>query len=172
MRTKSGGRPPSAPSPPVQDNGARVGHVALVSHGRGIVAAPLLVLVHRQGLAGEQRFVDLQPVRRQQAEVRGHPVAALQPDHISGHHLFGVHLLHLAVAQHRGADLQQPEQGLAAALGLVFLETADGRVQQQHGQDEQGVRGIVRMDEQGDRGRDGQDEDERALELAQQDLPD
>ncbi len=96
-------------------------------------------LVHRHRLARQCRLVDAQVVRCQQAQVGGHDVARRQQHQVPGHQLGRVDVVRAAVAAHRGARRQQVPDGLQRPLGLAFLNEADYRVDNHHGQDHAGV---------------------------------
>ncbi len=73
-------------------------------------------LLHREGLAGEQRLVHEQVARLEQSAVRRHQAAGRKHHDVARHDLRCRHLLGDAVAQHAGANLHrlaQPLRGLA-----------------------------------------------------------
>ena len=157
-------------APAAPDNGrAGVGHVAPVSHrGAGIIGPPH-ILAHRQRFAGQQRLVNLQAGRGKQPDISRHPVAGFEPDNIAGHHLSRVNLLHLPIAEHRGANPQQLLQGSRTLLGPPLLIAANSGVDRQHHRDEGGIGDIAGEDRQSSRQQ--QDVDQRTEKLPEQNVP-
>jgi hypothetical protein len=114
------------------------------------------------------RFVDLQPLSRQQAHVRGDSVARLQPDDIARDDRLAIDLSNLSFPQHGGPGRQQPLQRVRALLGTPLLIAADGRVDRQDDADEKGVERM--SNEQRHHGGGTQQVNERTAELAEQEL--
>ena len=153
--------------PPRLHQGPGEGHVGPIAenvrgpqgHGR--------VLLRGHGFPGQHGLVDGEVVGLQQPQVRGDLAPGLQQDDIARHQRVGVDLQGLAAPRHPGAGRHQPLQGLGRALRPELLNGADDGVDQQHREDEPRVR--VLPQPEGDQGRDQQDIDQRALELAQKD---
>ena len=120
-----------------------MGHGAALSQGRVVGQLRLGVLVHRQGFTGEQRLIQLEVVAAQQAQIRRHHLAALQPHRIAHHQRFGIAKHHLAIAAHQGLHPQQLAQRMAAALRLPFLQPAHQSVEQQHSGNEQCILAVA-----------------------------
>jgi len=63
-----------------------------------------------------QRFIEFEVVAAQQAQIRRHHLAALQPHRITHHKGFGIAQRRLAITQHQRLHLEQLAEGMAAAL--------------------------------------------------------
>jgi hypothetical protein len=126
----------------------------------------LVVLVHRLGLAGQRRLVELQPVGLDQAYVRGENVASLDPQHVTGDDVPRGNLTPVAVAahaRHRRRHLAERGEG---AFRLPFLNEADARIDQHDHQDRDRIDPVPRV--AGDQSADQQDDQQRVDELAQE----
>ncbi len=77
-------------------------------------------LAHRQRFTGQQRFVQLHVIARDQHAVGGHTIAFADDDDVAPHHLAPGNARLLAVADHQrartGEIAQRRERALAAAL--------------------------------------------------------
>ena len=91
-------------------------------------------------------LVEPQVASRQQAQVGGDPRTALQPDDVSGHQDSGVQRQPGPVAPCGGGLPDQGVQGRRAALRLAFLQGADGGVELQDDEDEDGIRNLTDAD--------------------------
>ncbi len=149
--------------------GAGVDHVQAVGQGRGFGAGPCRVLVHDERFAGQERFVGFEAGLGEEAGIGRDAVARFEPEDIAGDDVGGVHFADFAAALHRGTESEQLAESVGAALGAPFLEAADDGVQDHHGADEAGV-GEVADGDREERG-EGEDRDEGADELAEEDAP-
>ena len=143
-----------------------MGHGAALGQGRVERQLRQGVFVHRQRFAREQRFIELEVVAAQQAQIRCHHLAALQQHGIAHHQGFGIPQHDLAIAQHQGLHLQQLAQRMATALRFPFLQPAHGGIEQQHRSNKQGIFAVAHR--QREQGRQQQHGDEWAGELAHQ----
>ena len=143
-----------------------MGHGAALSQGRVVGQLRLGVLMHRQGFTGEQRLIQLEVVAAQQAQIRRHHLAALQPHRITHHKGFGIAQRRLAITQHQRLHLEQLAEGMAAALRSPLLQASYQGIEQQHRRDEQGILAVAHGQRQ--QRRQQQHRDQRADELAQQ----
>ena len=155
---------------PSDHHGARVHAIAQFGERFMAAAAPGGVLVHRQGFARQQRFVDFQALCAQQLRIGGNPCAGFQFDGVAGHELLGRNVQHLTVAHHGRADLQELMQGAAAAISACLLPATDQRIDEQRGEDEQRVVAITGR--RSEHGRHQQHINERTAKLPQDDCPD
>ena len=123
-------------------------------------------LLDREGLAGHARLAD-EEVRRLDHEAVGRDqVAGREQDEVAGHDRADRHRLLHAVAHHAARQREALLQFLDRRGRPVFLEEAEQRAAEDDRQDDGGVHPL--LEHQRDRGGEGQDEDERAFELAQQ----
>jgi hypothetical protein len=135
--------PPSRPrrrALAARDQRAAEGHAGTVAQRAS--PPPAASLVHRHRLAGQDRFLDLQPVAsaaagprapcRRPRAARCRPAPAARPRPCA-----------LAVAQHDGARRQHPADGVHRLLGLALLDEADDGVDEHHGEDHAGVDPVI-----------------------------
>ena len=163
----------------VDHGGAHVAHVLAVAerHVVGTVGEHdgIRVLLHRHGLAGQRGLLDLHGSALEDTAVRGHGVAGLEQDHVTGDKLGAVHHDELTVADDLGlggAHLLQGGQGL---LALCLLDDAQGRVDDDDGHDDDHVGKVgLTLDEAGDGGDGGghdQHDDHRVGHLLEEPDP-
>ena len=123
-------------------------------------------LLDGEGLAGQGRLGDEQVLLVQDAAVAGDDVAGAQEHHVPRHDLLDRDLDGLAIAQDGRLDLDEGEQLLHGIGRPPFLPEAEQAADQDDGEDDEGVGGLPQEERQG--GCDEQDQDDRALELGQQ----
>ena len=152
----------------VGHEGGREGQIATLreqSVGRDNVH----VFVHRDGFAGQSRFIDLQVAAVKQTQVGGHLVAGLQQDDVAGHQLGGGDSPHLTGPQDTGfrqCRLSQRRQRLRRA-GL--LQKSDEGVDEDDAKDHAGIHPFFQ--DRRDRRRRQQDVHQRRVELQQEPHP-
>ena len=121
------------------------------------------MLGHRDGLAGQRRFVHLQLRDLDQPQVGGNLVAGLEQHDVARDQLLGRHLPHFAAAQHggpRGGKLLQGRQGPVGAPGL---HGADGGIEHDDHDDDDRVHHVA--DQAGNHGGGDQHQDHEVAEL-------
>jgi hypothetical protein len=133
---------------------------------RALLALRLRRLLHRQGFAGEQRFVAAQIIGFEKANIGRRAAPGLEQRIIAGHELARVDFLPRAVAHHQRERLVMRAQGRRRLPRGIFLHRADHGVEQQDDGDEQRVLGVA--DGRGDRRRRDEDIDQRTEELLQE----
>ena len=102
-----------------KDLGRRIGRT-----GVGRQRLPLL-LAHRQGLAGEQGFIDHQVVALQHQTIGSDAVTLLEHEQVTTHHLASGNAQTGPITDHQGARTGQIAQGFEQAFGLVLLKHRD-----------------------------------------------
>ena len=125
--------------------------------------------MNRQGLAGQQRFVNFQPLDSQQPQVGRDAISGFQPNDVSRNNLFGPDFAYFAVSHHLRTDAEQLLQCVAAFLRPPLLVRANDGVDRQHGGDKGRILNIANHHAH-NRG-DHQNVDERVNELPQHDQP-
>ncbi|MNF63824.1 hypothetical protein D3C84_455370 [compost metagenome] len=142
-----------------------------------------VVLLHRQGFAGEHRLADEQVAGFDQADIGGNHVASGEPHYVAGHQFahgnlaqLGTHAA-LVTAQHAGGGAHHGLERFGGPGRTVLLPEAHQPAGQDHGQDddhagEVGVlarlRGQPEVGEEADRGQRHQHIDEGIVEGLQQ----
>ena len=127
------------------------------------------VLVHRDGFAGQRRFVYLELGDFDQPQVGRHLVARLQQHDVTRYQGLCLHLQHLAAAHHRRLRRCQPLQRCQRLVGTPGLNKTDGCIEQHDDQNYQGVHQLAnhaRNDGCGD-----QHQDHEVAELIDQQRP-
>ena len=124
------------------------------------------LFLHREGLAGEGRLVHEQVLGLKDQAIAGDDVPGVEEHHVAGHHLLHGDFHGLALAPHRGLDLDDGQQLGHGVGGAPLLPEAQQAAHQQDGQDDEGV-GVVAQGKGKQAGED-QDEDDGALVLRQQ----
>ena len=163
------------PAPAVGGGRAAVDHVRAVAEvGRRRYG--LGPLGHRQALAGEGRLRRLQGGGVQQAPVRRNGVALFEQDDVPRHEVGGGDPPALPVPQRGRLGRGHRSQGGDGALGAGLLDVPQDAVQQDDGEDDQGLvgqGGVPLVDPQGggDGGGDQQQDDEPVRELGQEATP-
>ncbi len=147
----------------VGHHGSLVGHAKTIAERQIGLVQRARLLFHRLRLAGERGLVDLQDVRLRQPQVGRHHVAGLEQHDVSGHQRGRGQRVDLAVAHHPGAGRGQQFQRRDRALGAIFLDEPDGRVQHHDRQDHDRVRQVA--DQPGDHGGGNEDQDHEVGEL-------
>ncbi len=107
------------------------------------------------GLAGEQRLVELEIARADDAAVDHDLVAGPRPDGVADDELAGVDLALAAVAQHDGVRPGEDGDAVEGALGAHLLVEADHGVGQHDADRQQRVEVVTERDEH-----DGQHEED------------
>ena len=161
------GRDDDAQAPPVRDDRPHPCHAAARGQRRRIGNRRDL-LAHRVGLAGQCGFVRLHVYRFDEPQVRGDLIADFEPNEIARHHVPGIDVTFMAVANDRAARRQQPLQRFARAFGPPFLGETQDAVQDHDGKNCGRVAGLA--DRQGNCRRHEEDRDQRAGELTEKDL--
>ena len=149
-------------------------HVALIAGHQVLAGQGLNRLGYRHGFTGQGRLVDMEAAGVDEAQVSGNLIAPLQHQDVARHQFAGRQAPHLAVADHHALGHHHALQGLQGRLGLALLhETQDG-VEQDHAEDDQGVREHVAAQDReqgGDGGGDQQNDHHGIVELAQKTHP-
>ena len=99
-------------------------------------------LLDRIGFAGEQRLVDGEVARLDEAAVGGHQVAGIEHDDIAGDERLDRHLSDRPVAHHVGLDRDRAGQRLHRVLGLALLNEIEDDAQE-HDRGDDGEAGEV-----------------------------
>ncbi len=142
-------------------------HIDLVAHLR-VFRYRVRHLLHRIGLAGECRLIDLQVHALQHPGVCGYPVAGLEHQDITDHDLLCGYHQHLVVAQDarfRGGESAQRFECFARS---VLLQDTDEGVECYDRSDHGGIDRVTGG--QRDGGRGDEHVDERAAELVEDEL--
>ena len=126
-------------------------------------------LVDGIGLAGEQRLVDLQPVRFVHLAVARDLVTSADVDEVVDDDLLDRDLDALPVADDSGAGRVEDREPVERALGSVLLDDADQRVRDEH-DSEQGV--LDRPDDQDHHEHRAEDRVEAGEDVGPDDLAD
>ena len=126
-------------------------------------------LFDRDALTREWRLVGAQGVTLEQLGVGGHDVACLENQQIARNDLVRRHGGLLAVAPDAGPWRRHRPQGEDRTLGAILLKEANDRVDHDDGADRDRIRGLAQHAR--DQGGAEQQEDHRALELAEEELP-
>ena len=150
------------------DSRSRVGHARPVRQLRVETHRPD-VLGDRHRLTRQQRLVDLQCVRPDEAQIGRYPRTGLEQDDVARHEIPAVDLFVAAVADDARVGHHQLHQREHRTLGLAFLREPDHCVQHQHRGDHHGVQVLAEHHRDGERGE--QDEDQRAAELTGEHQP-
>ena len=124
------------------------------------------LFLHREGLAGEGRFVHEQVLGLQDEAIAGDDVPGVEDHHVAGHHLLHGNFLGLALTPHRGLDLDDGQELGHGVGGAPLLPETQQAAHQQDGQDDEGV-GMVAQGKGKQAGED-QDEDDGTFVLRQQ----
>ncbi len=150
------------------DQGAGVGLVSPVGEG-DVVVEGIGVLGNRERLAGEGRFVAMEVVDVEEAEIGRHAVAGLEQDHVAGNELRGGHAKLASSATHDGLGGDHATEGFDGLFRPAFLDEADDRVDQDHAEDDAGIDplGQGRSDAHGGE----EDVDQGLVELEEQAFP-
>ena len=119
--------------------------------------------------ACQGRLVDTHGRRLQEAQVGRDDVALFEEQDVAGHDLASRHEPHLAVAHDTSLRAGHPLEGVHGLLGAVLLDEADDAVEDDDGQDDQGVLGLA--DEGRDDGGHQEHDDHGARELVEQQPP-
>ncbi len=163
---KRPGRHDHAGTSPAGHRRAGEGHVGSLAQ-RQLLVEHRQLLGDRQGLPGQQRFVNRQVPGAGQAQVGRDPAARFEQDDVTGNQLFGGNLLLATLPSHPGTDAEQALQGGGALFRFPFLKGPQQGVEQDDGEDEDRVCQLA--DGQGDAAGHQEDIDERAQELVQED---
>ena len=124
------------------------------------------LFLHREGLAGEGRFVHEQVLGLQDEAIAGDDVPGVEDHHVAGHHLLHGDFQGFALPPHHGLDLDDGQELGHGVGGAPLLPETQQAAHQQNGQDDEGV-GVVAQGKGKQAGED-QDEDDGAFVLRQQ----
>ena len=147
------------------NEGARKGHGKAVAQG-GYRLHWGNVLVDRHRLAGQNRLVDPQVPRLDHAQVGRNPVAGLENYDVTGDQMFRAYGHALASPNHRSAGVDHAANGLERLLSASLLDIADYGIDDDDGQDYQGVHDV--FDGRCKRSGDQQYVDQEIVELDQE----
>ena len=130
----------------------------LDSHGVGC-------LLNGNGLTRQHGFLDPQPAHLEKPEVGRHAVTGFQNDQVARHDLVAGNRPAPSGTQHRRLRSQHVADGLERLFRLAFLDEADDRVHDHHGQDHHGVHQMAqqRRDPRGSK----KHRDQQIVELTQ-----
>src|SRR5690606_26051529 len=152
------------------------GHQRAAERHAGAVAQHRLrrdrlgVLFHWHGFAGQDRLLNLQPVRLQQAQIGGDLVGGFQHDDVARHQLLTGDTATLSPAQYRGVRRQHLPDGVHGFFRLAFLNETDDGVGDYHRQNYYGVPQVAKQPR--DHGGAQQDVYQDVVELQQKAQPD
>ena len=149
-------------------------HVALIAGDQILAGQDLDRLGHRDGFTGQGGFIDMRATDLDEAQVGGDLVAPFQDQDVPRDQFAGWQAAHLAVADHHALGHHHAPQGLQGRLGLALLHVTQDGVEQDHPEDDQGVREHVAAqggEQGGDGGGDQQDDHHGIVELAQKTHP-
>jgi hypothetical protein len=124
------------------------------------------ILFDRKALAGQRGLIAVQVLGLQQQAVGGDAVAGREQHDVAGDDLAQRHVDLRAVAQHRHRRLHGRQQLADGGLGAVLLKEPEQPADEQNDQDDDGVLAVA--DEDREHRGEGQDQDDRRGELAQQ----
>ncbi len=151
-----------------RDHRTRVQHIQAIRERGPLTAGPVGLLRYGERFTGEQGLVDLESVRRDQADVGRHAVAGLEVDDVAGHERLRIDVEHPVAAANGRADAQQLLQRLAGFLGTCLLHGSYDGVDKEHAHDKRGILHLA--DHQRHAGRDAEQVDQGAPELPQDDF--
>ena len=151
------------------DDRACVHHVELVGQRRSGWTGPGGFLPHRQRFAGEQRLVDLEPVRGNEPGVGRHAVARFEPEQVAWHDLFGWDFADGAPAADGRADLEELLERPTGTVCLGLLPRAETDIDRDHRGDDGGILGVA--DGQRHQRRREQQQHERVCQLKDGEAP-
>ncbi len=120
------------------DHRTRVGHAAAVAEN-GIGGNCRLVLPGSDRFTGQNRLVDQQSARADEAQVGRYAVAGFDQHDIAGDDLGNGHTLAVPVAEHAAAWRDHAADGSQRVLCLAFLDEADDGIGDHDGNDHPGV---------------------------------
>ena len=144
-------------------------HVELVSQRRGGRTGPGGILPHWQRLAGEQRLIDLEPVRGNEPGVGRHAVARFEPEQVAWHDIFGRDFADRAAAADGGADLEEFLERPTGTICLELLPRSEAGIDRDYRGDDGGILGIA--DGQRHQCRREQQQHERVCQLTDGESP-
>ena len=127
------------------------------------------ILAGWQGLPRQDAFVAEEVLGAEEADVGGDDGAQAQVYDVARHQGGHVHVLRGSVAQHDGAVGHPGVQGFGRAFGAEFVGEAQAHADQEDHADHDRIRGIAQ--EQGQPGRDDQQDEDGAGELPAQHRP-
>jgi hypothetical protein len=133
---------------------------------RGVRRDQILLLFGRHRFAGQQRLVDQEPARADQAQVGGHAIPRLEQHEVAWHEVGDRDAHASTVAQNAGMWRDHLADGVERLLRLAFLNEADDGVDQDDGDDHRGIDAVA---DQCGRDRRRQEEvDQRIVELREE----
>jgi hypothetical protein len=141
---------------------ARVGH-AVARAKVGIGRCRRVVLCRGNRFPGEERFIDKQPSRAQQAQVGRHAVAGFDQHDVARHQARRRHAHAPAVSQHARLRRDHAPHGRERFLGLAFLDESHEGVHQHHSDNRPGVDRVA--EDRGAERRGEQEVDQHVVEL-------
>ncbi len=133
-------------------------------------------LVDGHRLTGQDRFVDHRTLTLDERAIGRDAIAGFQADAVARHEVAGRHARQMAVAHHPGLGGGERLEARQGRLGPPFLVEAEGGVEQQDHPDRQGfnrppMSAFVEPEPGIEDDGEDQDVDERALELADEAVP-
>ena len=155
-------RPPTA----ARDAGSGEGHRHPLGKRRG-GGDRVHVLRDRDGLAGQRRLVELEPLCRDESRVRGDAIALAKDDEVARNERFGGSTHLLPVANDRGGRLDGAAQRKHGPLRARLLEESEHGVQDDDRRDRHRLQLLA--DRQRDGGSAQKERDEWVDELAEGD---
>ena len=147
----------------VGQDGSLVGHVQTIAERQIGFVQWTRVFFHWLRFAGECGLVDLENVGLCQAQVRRHDVTGFEQHDVPGYQRGGGQGMDLAVADHPGTGRGKKLQRRHRALGAVFLDEPDCRVQHHDRQDHDRVGQVA--DQPGNQGGGNEYQDHEVGEL-------
>ena len=129
---------------PRRDRRGGKDHVSPVPHRRVFRQDGVRVLFGGQAFAGQRAFVGAQPVRLKQPQIRRGHVPRPQAHHVARHQLRRVHRFLVSAADHPRSWAAQPPQSLHRVLRPALLNQARHRVDDDDGQNNNGIHIVVR----------------------------
>ena len=151
-----------------RDAGAHEYHVRAVAERYVALLQRGHPLGHRRGLTGQSGLDALEGRRVQQPGVGRDQVAGFQHDDVTDDDVCSGNRSDLAVAPYLGLGRGHALERRDRFLGLELLDKADDRVEDDDGEDGEGIHQLT--EQPGDGGRGNQNPDDQALELAQEEL--
>ena len=127
------------------------------------------VLLDRDRLSGQGRFLSTQSIGLDQPAVGRDLVPGLELDAVAEHEIAGRHAAQHALANYLGRGGREAPQQRKRASRTLFLEETDGPVEEHDCQDDEGVDPFPHQ--AGDEGGRQQDPDHQLLELGEKPQP-
>ena len=109
---------------------------------RGRAGRRRCVLFGRVGLAGEERFIDIEIARFDQPAIGGHEIAGREKNDVAGHDLRRGNVDRLSIAKRFGGKRDLLAQPLGGVLGLALLRHVENYGHQHNGGDDDEARNV------------------------------